>query len=76
MAGSVLIMIPIGIAMGRVGKGPLQDTLYTTHKSFGILILGLMIWRSRKLFTRRARKVQKFSAHLAEISGQVEERGS
>jgi hypothetical protein len=34
-----------------------------------------MIWRSRKLFMRRARKAQKFSAHLAAISGQVEERG-
>jgi len=42
----------------------------------GLLILGLMIWRSRKLFTRRARKAQQFSAHLAEISGQVEERGN
>ncbi len=42
----------------------------------GLLILGLMIWRSRKLFTRRARKAQAFSAHLAAISGQVEERGS
>ena len=42
----------------------------------GLLILGLMIWRSRKLFTRRARKTQEFSAHLAAISGQVEERGS
>src|SRR5215216_1601752 len=41
----------------------------------GLLILGLMIWRSRKLFTRRARKAQEFSAHLAAISGQVEERG-
>lgn len=41
----------------------------------GLLILGLMIWRSRKLFTRRARKTQQFSAHLAAISGQVEERG-
>src|SRR5436190_19888998 len=45
VAGSVLVMIPIGIAMGRVGKGPLQDALYTLHKSFGILILGLMIAR-------------------------------
>jgi hypothetical protein len=41
----------------------------------GLLILGLMIWRSRKLLTRRARKVRQFSAHLAAISGQVEERG-
>ncbi|MEO7909095.1 MAG: hypothetical protein ABIV47_05540 [Roseiflexaceae bacterium] len=42
----------------------------------GLLILGLMIWRSRKLLARRARKAQKFSAHLAAISGQVEERGN
>ena len=45
VAGSVLVMIPIGIAMGRVGKGPLQDTLYTLHKSFGILVLALMVAR-------------------------------
>jgi hypothetical protein len=42
----------------------------------GLLILGLMIWRSRKLFTRRARKTEQFSARLAAISGQAEERGS
>ncbi|MEO7913092.1 MAG: hypothetical protein ABIV47_25870 [Roseiflexaceae bacterium] len=42
----------------------------------GLLILGLMIWRARKLLTRRTRKVQQFSAHLAALSGQVEERGS
>jgi hypothetical protein len=41
----------------------------------GLLILGLMIWRSRKLLTRRARKAREFSAHLAAISGQAEERG-
>jgi cytochrome b561 len=45
VAGSVLVMIPIGITMGRVAEGPLQNTLYTLHKSFGILILGLMIAR-------------------------------
>jgi hypothetical protein len=41
----------------------------------GLLILGLMIWRSRKLFTRGARKARQFSAHLAAVSGQAEERG-
>lgn len=45
VALSVLIMVPIGIAMGRVEKGPLQDTLFTLHKSFGILILALMVAR-------------------------------
>ncbi|MDQ8726316.1 cytochrome b [Bradyrhizobium sp. LHD-71] len=45
VAGSVLTMIPIAIAMVRVGEGPLQNTLYTLHKSFGILVLGLMVAR-------------------------------
>ena len=31
--------------MVRVGQGPLQNTLYTLHKSFGILILALMVAR-------------------------------
>ena len=42
VAASVLIMIPIGIAMGRVPDGPFQNMLYTLHKSFGVLILGLL----------------------------------
>ena len=45
IAVSVLVMIPIGIVMGRVGQGPLQNTLYDLHKSFGILILALMVAR-------------------------------
>ncbi len=45
IAACVLTMIPIGIVMGRVGKGPTQDTLYLLHKSFGILILALMLLR-------------------------------
>jgi cytochrome b561 len=45
VAVSALTMIPIGIAMVRVEQGPLQNTLYTLHKSFGVLILGLMIAR-------------------------------
>jgi cytochrome b561 len=45
VAGSVLTMIPIAIAMVRVGQGPLQNTLYTLHKSFGILVLALMVAR-------------------------------
>jgi hypothetical protein len=42
----------------------------------GLLILGLMIWRSRKLLARGARRTRQFRAHLAAISGQAEERGS
>src|SRR5262249_43489723 len=46
----------------------------------GLVILGLMIRRSRRfvnrLFSRRMRKAQLFSAHLAEISERAEERGN
>jgi hypothetical protein len=42
----------------------------------GLLILGLMIWRSRKLLARGARQTRRFKAQLAAISGQAEERGS
>jgi hypothetical protein len=45
----------------------------------GLLILGLMSLKSWKWFNRllnrRMRKAERYSAHLAEISGQVEERG-
>lgn len=45
IAACVLTMIPIAIVMVRVGRGPTQDTLYLLHKSFGILILALMLLR-------------------------------
>lgn len=45
IAACVLTMIPIGIVMGRLGQGPTQDTLYLLHKSFGILVLVLMLLR-------------------------------
>ncbi|MBK9715526.1 MAG: hypothetical protein IPO81_30215 [Kouleothrix sp.] len=45
----------------------------------GLAILGLMIWRARRLFNRvfnrRQRKIDQYSARLAAVSGQVEERG-
>ncbi|WP_088346258.1 MULTISPECIES: cytochrome b [Rhodomicrobium] len=41
----VLAMIPIGIIMGSLDAGPLQDGLYTMHRSFGILVLMLMLVR-------------------------------
>jgi cytochrome b561 len=45
VAACVLTIIPVGFAMGRVGQGPLQDTLYNLHKSLGALILLLMVLR-------------------------------
>lgn len=45
VAISVIVMIPIGIAMVRVGPGDLQNVFYTVHRSLGVLVLGLMIIR-------------------------------
>jgi hypothetical protein len=45
----------------------------------GLLVLAIMIWRSRKLFNRmlnrRARKTAGYAAHLAAVSGQAEDHG-
>ena len=45
VAVCVLTTAPVAIAMGRVGEGPPQNTLYNFHKSLGVLILLLMILR-------------------------------
>jgi cytochrome b561 len=45
VAACVLMTAPVAIAMTRVGRGPTQDTLYTLHKSLGVLILILMVLR-------------------------------
>ena len=41
----ILIMVPIGIAMGRMPSGDLQNTFYHVHRSFGVLVLFLMLIR-------------------------------
>jgi cytochrome b561 len=45
VAACVLTTAPVAIAMTRVGEGATQDTLYTFHKSLGVLILILVILR-------------------------------
>lgn len=45
IAACVLFMIPAGIIMNRVPSGLLQNSLYTLHRSFGVLVLALMLIR-------------------------------
>lgn len=45
VAVSVLIMVPIAITMVNLEPGPLQNALYTLHKSFGMFVLMLMVAR-------------------------------
>jgi len=42
---SVLFMIPAGVIMKRIGPSDLQNTLYNLHRSFGALVLVLMVLR-------------------------------
>ncbi len=41
----VLSVIPMGIALDKLPPGPVQDNLYDLHRSFGVVIIALTIWR-------------------------------
>jgi cytochrome b561 len=45
----LLFIIPIGLVMGGLPRGRLQDTLFITHESLGLTVLGLtllrLLWR-------------------------------
>jgi len=45
VAISVLAQAPLGLALDRVELGAWRDASYNLHKSLGVLILGLMLWR-------------------------------
>ncbi len=45
VAGLILIMIPIGIAMTNADFGAAQSTLYHLHRSIGAILLPLMLVR-------------------------------
>lgn len=50
-AALVIGMIPVGIWMANIDGGPLQDTLYTLHRSTGIVLIPLVIFRLFYRFT-------------------------
>jgi len=41
----ILLMIPAGLTMTRLGEGKATNTLYELHKSFGLIVLGLVLIR-------------------------------
>jgi cytochrome b561 len=41
----VLLIIPIGLVMGNLDRGALQDTLFITHESLGLTIFALTVAR-------------------------------
>jgi cytochrome b561 len=41
----VVGLIPLGVIMGELPRGPLQNKLFALHESFGLLMLALMLVR-------------------------------
>ena len=44
-AALIITMIVVGLVMGNISNGPLQNTLYTLHKSTGILLIPIILYR-------------------------------
>ena len=41
----LLVIIPMGVIMGRLPRGTLQDALFITHESLGLTVLALTLAR-------------------------------
>ena len=50
----VLVMIPAGLTMTRLGEGETTNTLYELHKSFGLILFGLAVVRAAIRLVRGA----------------------
>ena len=68
----VLVMIPAGLTMTRLGEGETTNTLYELHKSFGVIIFVLAVVRAGLRLTRGAPPLepgvpawQRFAAHVS-----------
>ena len=45
MAILVVVMVGVGLALPRIGPGPVTNALYEIHKSIGMLVLALVLVR-------------------------------
>ena len=61
MAAAILAAIPIGFVMDDAPKGPLQNALYDSHKSLGVLVLLLALAR---IALKRSKGVPPSSSDL------------
>jgi cytochrome b561 len=50
----VLVMVPAGLTMTRLGEGETTNTLYEVHKSFGVIVFSLAVIRAVVRLTRGA----------------------
>jgi cytochrome b561 len=68
----LLVMIPAGLTMTRLGEGETTNRLYELHKSFGIIVFSLAVARVAVRLTRGAPPLepnipswQRFAAHVS-----------
>jgi cytochrome b561 len=68
----LLVMIPAGLTMTRLGEGETTNTLYEVHKSFGIIVFCLAVLRAAIRLSRGAPPLepnipawQRFAAHVS-----------
>jgi cytochrome b561 len=74
IAAIVIGMIPVGFIIGAEKGGPLQTVLYNTHRSFGILLIPLVLWRIAYRLTHKPAPlpaelpaVQRFAAESTQL---------
>ena len=53
----VLGIIPAGIVMTNIGPSPLQNQLFDLHRSFGVAIFALALWRLCRILQKCAAAV-------------------
>jgi cytochrome b561 len=68
----LLIMIPAGLTMTRLGEGSTTNTLYEVHKSFGLIVFSLAVVRAVVRLTKGAPPIesdvpswQRFAAYVS-----------
>jgi cytochrome b561 len=74
VAAIVIGTIPVGFIIGAELGGPLQTPLYNLHRSFGILLIPLVIWRIAYRMTHRPAPlpadlpaIQRFAAETTQV---------
>ena len=68
----VLVMVPAGLTMTRLGEGETTNTLYELHKSVGLIAFSLAVLRAAIRLTRGAPPIepdvpswQRFAAYVS-----------
>jgi cytochrome b561 len=67
MAFCYLLLFPSGVVMSKLeGQDSYRELLFAAHKSFGVLVLLLLVWRGYLLFKAWGKK---YSKHFPKLTG-------